>query len=171
MRIKDSAKTVAVGGILSAVAIVLSYLESLIPPLAFLPVGAKLGLSNISLLFSAQTFGFPVTLAICIIKSGFVFLVRGASAGFISLCGGLIATIIMVLLSKIADKKDISVIGISVVAAVGHNFGQYIAASVLAGSNLFIAYAPALIIYGVIFGIITGIIAKVIIPKIKPLVK
>ena len=53
--------------VLGALAIVLSALENLIPPLPMMPPGAKLGLSNIVTLCAAGTFGVIPSLAVGIL--------------------------------------------------------------------------------------------------------
>ena len=56
---------VAFLGIFGALALVLSFLESmLVPDIPFLPVGAKPGLSNIITMYIAGTMGFPVAIYI-----------------------------------------------------------------------------------------------------------
>ena len=57
--------------VLGALAIVLSALENLIPPLPMMPPGAKLGLSNIVTMFAAGTFGLIPSLAIALLKALF----------------------------------------------------------------------------------------------------
>ena len=53
------ARKTALLGILCAQAIALSFLESLIPALPFLPPGAKPGFSNIVTMFAVLTLGLP----------------------------------------------------------------------------------------------------------------
>ena len=54
---RSSAKFVAFTGILAAVALVLSLLESLLPPIPGMPPGAKLGLSNIVSMYAVGNLG------------------------------------------------------------------------------------------------------------------
>ena len=61
---KSSAKFVAFTGILAALAVVLSLLENLLPPVPGMPPGAKLGLSNIVSMYAAGCVGFLPAMAV-----------------------------------------------------------------------------------------------------------
>ena len=60
------ARRVAVTGLLGALALTLSLLEGMLPPVPTLPPGAKLGLSNIAMLFAVQSLGLLPALGIAI---------------------------------------------------------------------------------------------------------
>lgn len=160
---RGAARFAAVTGIMGAEAIVLGWLESLLPALPFMPPGAKPGLSNVITMFAAGVTGLPSALCVTLIKSVFVLLTRGIPAAFMSASGGLLSAAVMYLLMKYGKGKT-GITGISVISAVFHNAGQFAAASILAGSNLFVPYAPALLLYGVLAGILTGIIMKTVLP-------
>ncbi|MBR5428344.1 MAG: Gx transporter family protein [Clostridia bacterium] len=168
---------VAMTGILSAEAVALSFLESLIPAMPFLPPGAKLGLANIVVMFTAVSFGLPSTLTVIVVKSFFTLIARGFSAFFISLCGGLLSGVVMFALSRIVlrtdDRKDagenrarFGYIGISAASAVAHNIGQLIAASIAAGTAL-LSYLPFLILFGLLFGTLTGTVLGAVTPLLR----
>lgn len=161
----------ALDGILAALAIALSFLESLIPDIAFLPPGAKLGLSNIAVMFAVMIVGYGDGLSIAAVKSGFVFFTRGLSSFFMSFAGGMLSCISLIILTSACKKlkKEYSYIGISVICAVMHNIGQITAASVYMTTNLVTSYLPLLLIFGVIAGIITGIILKTVMPALSKL--
>ena len=88
MKIKP--KSIALLGICAAIAMVLSYIESLIP-LSFAVPGIKLGLANIAIIAVMIRYGTVSGLLMTLLRSGFVFLTRGASAAVMSLSGGLLA--------------------------------------------------------------------------------
>ena len=92
---KKSYKT-ALSGMLLALSAGLSAAESLIP----LPLGVKPGFSNIPVMFAMYEINTGCALAICILKSFFVFLTRGTTAFIMSISGGLAAFFTMLLLSK-----------------------------------------------------------------------
>lgn len=156
------AKRVAVTGILAALALALSFLESLLPALPFLPPGAKLGLSNIVVLFSVLTASLPQAMAIVVIKSAFTLFTAGGSAFFISLCGGLLSCLVMFLLTRLR-QGTLSLVFVSVLSAISHNLGQLAAVSLLSGTSL-LAYLPALLLFGAVFGVLTGLILKIVMP-------
>ena len=163
---KSLAFRTALGAILCAQALALGFLENLIPPLPFLPLGAKPGFSNIITMFAAGSLGLPQALTITLIKGVFAFVTRGFTAGIMSLSGGLLSTLAMWLLLKFTDNK-LGLVGISVICALCHNAGQLGAAAVMTGSGDIIYYAPALAVFGIATGTVTGIILKAVIPVLE----
>ena len=151
--------------LLAAAALAVSFLERLLTAGLPFPPGIKPGLSNIIVMFACSAVGLPCALAIALIKSGFVFLLSGAAAGFISVSGGLLSTLTMFALLKI-KKSGLSFTGVSVAGAVMHNAGQLAASSAVVGSALYLSYAPVLLITGILFGLITGVILNIIMPAI-----
>lgn len=154
--------------VLAAAALAVSFLERSLTALLPLPPGIKPGLSNIVVLFACASLGLSGALGIAVIKSGFVFLVSGVTAGSISLAGGVLSTITMFLLCRIKTEK-LGFTGISVTSAVMHNAGQLIASSLIVGSALYLSYAPVLLISGTLFGFITGVILNAVMPAINKL--
>ena len=82
-------------GIFAALALVLSFLESLLPPLPMMPPGAKLGLSNIVTMFLASSQGLVPALLIALLKGLFAGVTRGFTAMVLSLAGGMLSTCVM----------------------------------------------------------------------------
>ena len=147
------ARKTALLGILCAQAIALSFLESLIPALPFLPPGAKPGFSNIVTMFAVLTFGLPQAMCITVFKALFALATRGATAFFMSLAGGVLSTLAMWAMTKI--KSDpFGLLGASVIAAVCHNAGQ-------------LAAAPALLIFSLITGTVTGTVLRIVMPALE----
>lgn len=165
---KSVAQRTALDGILAAIALVLAFFENMIPDVAFLPPGAKLGLANVAVMFCVLVVGIGDGFALVFIKSFFVFLTRGASSFFMSISGGLCSFAVLVLVIVISKKinKSFSYIFMSVICAVVHNVGQTVTASVYMGTNLIKAYLPVLLIFGLLSGIITGIILKTVMPVV-----
>lgn len=163
MKEKNVAKVTALTAILSAQAIAISFLESLIPMSAFMPPGAKLGLSNIVTMFCAETLGAGYAFSITIFKSLFAFITRGATAGLMSLAGGITSTILMCLLVKI-KRFEVGYIGIAVPSAICHNASQLLVSIFISGTPEIILYSPILLITSVLSGILTGITLKLIVP-------
>ncbi len=163
---KNSAYKVALPAILCALALSLSFLESLIPPLPLFPPGAKPGFSNIITMFAAGSLGFPTAAIISLVKGLFAFVTRGVTAGIMSLSGGLLSASAMFLLMRFATKY-LGMVGISAVCAVIHNMGQLAAAVFITGTSDVIYYAPALAVFGVITGVLTGIILGSVMPSLE----
>lgn len=165
-RINKKTVRLTLTAILAALALALSFFESLLPTFAFLPPGAKLGLSNIVVMFAMSALGLPYAFGIMLLKCCFAGLTRGASAFFISFSGGVLSVITLFLFMRLL-KGRFGILGVSVSSAVMHNMGQLVAASLIAGSGLLLGYAPAMLIAGIGAGIITGTAYGVILPYIK----
>jgi len=147
-----SARRVAVFGISSALALALSFFESLLPPLLSLYPGVKLGLSNVVTMTCAATFGAPCAIAVAIMKGVFAGLTRGFVAMLMSLIGGLLSTLCVYLLLKLR----LGYIVISVIGAVVHNMAQLTVCAFIASNVGVFIYAPVLVLFGIVAGCITG---------------
>ena len=124
------------------------------------------GLSNIVVMFSLFFIGKRQAFTLAILKSLFVLLVRGATAAFLSLCGGVLSLIIMIILITIFKQK-VSYTIASIFGSIFHNLGQFLAISIIyTGMGLW-AYIPFLLIAGVIAGIITSTLLKILLPALK----
>ena len=157
---------IALIAILCALAIALNALEGMMPPVPFLPPGAKPGFSNIITMFAAGSLGFPQAVAIALVKGLFSFITRGATAGTMSLSGGLLSAAAMYLLMRHA-RKHLGLLGISVICALCHNMGQLVAAMFITSTASIAYYAPALAVFGIITGAVTGIILRAVIPALE----
>lgn len=153
---------------LSAVALVLSFLESLLPVAAFMPPGAKPGFSNIATMFAASSMGLVPAIVITLIKALFAGVTRGVTAFFMSLSGGILSTITMYILFKLSKRTGYLIIG--VISAIMHNLGQLVTAAFLVGNSAVIGYAPVLLVSGIITGALTGSILGAVIPKLNKVI-
>lgn len=162
---KNNTYKIALFGVLSAVALTLSYLEGLIPTVAFMPPGAKMGFSNIATMFAASSMGLVSALAITFIKALFAGITRGVTAFFMSLCGGILSTVTMYLLFKFSKKTGYMAIGI--ICALVHNFGQLVVAIITAGNLSVLGYAPVLLISGTVTGAVTGTVLRAVMPALE----
>ncbi len=161
-------RDITITGVLGALMLAISYTESAVTSLLPLPPGIKPGLANIVVMFACSVMGFWYALCLTLIKSAFALLLSGATAGFISLSGGILSVAATALLIGFAGKK-LSYIGISVLGALCHNIGQTAAACIIIGSLYYLAYLPVLIISAVVTGCVTGTAMKIIMPQLKRL--
>lgn len=158
---------VALLGIFGAVALVLSFLESmLVPDIPFLPVGAKPGLSNVVTMYIAGTMGFSGAVYITLLKALFALITRGATGAFMSFCGGMLSTVSVCLLIKYQDRV-FSYLGLGIVGAVTHNIGQLIAACIVSGTFALINYGKYLLIFALITGAVTGTVLMLLMPRLS----
>lgn len=167
MKLKSSAaRKTALFGILGALTVVLSLLEGMLPPLPSLPPGAKLGLSNIMVLLGAYQSGLPSAIVLALIKALAAFLSRGATAGLMSLSGGLLSAIAVGLLFACKPRR-LGLAGISVAGALCHNLGQLLCSRFLLSSPAVWAYAPALFLFALPAGLLTGTVFRLLLPVLQ----
>jgi len=156
-------RKVAYYGIFAALAILMGYVEAVIPMPA--PPGIKLGLSNVIVVLCLYTMGAKSAFFISIVR---VFISALLFKGFVSmwyaLAGATLSFLIMALLFK---TKKISIIGVSAAGGVFHNIGQLIIASILLGRSVVLYLMPLLMVSGVVTGVLIGIIGKYCVEYVK----
>ena len=159
----SNTKKIVLMALFFAICVILSYVEHSLPPIPFFPPGTKLGLSNVVVMYTLIFIGKKEAFTLAVLKGFFVFLTRGAVAGFLSLSGGLFSVLVMCATLVLLGSKSTYII-LSILGAVFHNIGQLIAISVIIGSLAFLMYLPVLTISGIFAGIATAVILKFIIP-------
>ena len=158
-------KRLALMGLLFALAMALSFLESLLPALPMLPPGIRLGLSNIVTMYALG----PVSgYTIAVLKSLFVLLTRGAVAAAMSASGGIASVTVMLLLSLLPGIRRQYLL-LSVFGGAAHNVGQLIAARFIISNQYVWYYLPVLLAAGLLMGAITGMALRVVMPYLDRL--
>ena len=153
----NKARQVALMGILTAVMLVLGYVESLIPIGSSVP-GIKLGLSNTVLVYGLYLFSPWTTFALMLLKvvvSGLLF--GGVNAMLYSAAGGILSMLGMILLRKV---PGVGIVGVSVVGAALHNIGQVLLAMWILQTDKLVYYMALLMLVAVVTGALTGIAAE-----------
>ena len=157
-------KKVAMAGMFTALAMIFSYVEVLIPINLGIP-GMKLGLANLVVVVTLYTMGVPMAFVVSMIRIMLVSMTFGSfSAMLYSMAGGLLSFCGMALLKKV---PNFSVIGVSLLGGVLHNTGQLLVAMAVVENINLIAYLPPLMIAGMVTGILIGIVSAQVIPRIK----
>ena len=150
--------------LLVAVGMILSYIESLVPPLVAVP-GVKLGLSNIATVFALYALGVPSAVSVSLLRVCLSALLFGNSVSFIySLSGAVLAILFMALLRKVGL---FSAVGVSVVGGVAHNAGQVLAAVLVMENAAISYYLIPLAVSGTLAGVAVGIAAGILVVKLK----
>lgn len=151
---------------LIAIAMILSYLESMVPIFdGSILQGLKLGLSNIATVFALYTLGWPEAILVSALRVSLMFLLfPKPDALFLSLAGAALALTAMILLKK---TNRFSTVGVSVVGGVMHNVGQIIAACLLFGTSGLALYLIPLTISGTVAGVIIGILSGNLVKRLK----
>ena len=137
-------KRLALMGLLFALAMALSFLESLLPALPMLPPGIRLGLSNIVTMYALFALGPVSGYTIAVLKSLFVLL---------SLLPGIRRQYLL----------------LSVFGGAAHNVGQLIAARFIISNQYVWYYLPVLLAAGLLMGAITGMALRVVMPYLDRL--
>ena len=148
---------VAYLGIFLALALICSYVESLIPFYFGIP-GVKLGLTNVVIVLLLYCVGTKEAFCVSVLRivlAGFLF--GNMFSILYSLAGGVLSFLVMVLLKR---TGKFSVLPVSVSGGIFHNIGQIaVAALVVENYNIFY-YLPVLLIAGFLTGFLIGIAAK-----------
>ena len=165
----EKIKRITFTALMTAMAVVLSFVESLLPTAYFMPPGSKLGLSNIPVMFSASKLSVAETLLIVVAKSAFVFITRGFTAFCMSLAGGILSGLCMIFIFR--KTKGFGYMGIGVLSALCHNAGQLIVSFFLVQTTAIIGYAPVLLVASVFTGILTVTVLKISMPYFSKLIK
>ena len=150
-------------GLFLALALICSYVESLIPFYFGVP-GVKLGLTNIVVVMALYCIGAKEAFLISVLRillAGFLF--GNMFSILYSLAGGLLSFGIMLLLKKTGKFRVISV---SVAGGVSHNMGQLVIAALVVENYHIFYYGTVLIIAGIITGFIIGIISQEVILRL-----
>ena len=135
MRRGGQAAANAAFGILLALALLLSYVEVLLPLSIGIP-GVKLGLANLASLVCLYLFG-------------------NMAAILYSLSGAALSLTAAALAKR---SGGFSELGVSVLGAVFHNLGQLIVASLVVQNRGLFWYFPLLLLAGVIMGALIGLL-------------
>ena len=161
---KNAAKKIATLAIFTALSLIAFIIENQFPPL-FIP-GAKMGLANI-FSFAALIMYSPVEAFIIVaIRTGLGAVYAGnVSALLYSFTGGVVSMAISSVLMYTV-YPHISVMSVSVIAAVAHNITQNIVFVIISGTTLTFGYMPYLVLIGVLSGAIVGGVIMLIFKKV-----
>ena len=154
---------IAYWGVFLALALVCSYVESLIP-ISFGIPGVKLGLTNIVVILMLYTIGAKDAILISVLRiilAGFMF--GNAFSIIYSLAGGILSFVVMLLLKNTGKFKILSII---TAGGISHNVGQLIVAALVVQNYNILFYVPVLIIAGIITGFLIGLLAGEIVLRI-----
>ena len=151
-------KRLALAALLTALALALNYTERMFPLPLLVPLpGVKLGLANVVTLFALCYLGRKMAFTILAARIFLGALFAGNfSALLYSAMGGFCALLVMALAMRC---KRLSLYGVSILGAAGHNIGQIGAALIVLGNSAVIGYLPVLLVLSVLSGSVTGMLA------------
>ena len=147
-----------------AVAMMLSFVESRIPPLTAVP-GVKVGLANIAVIFALYKLGAGRAAAISLVRVLLVAMLFGSPISMLySIAGAVLSLGAMIPLKRLTPLSEV---GVSVVGGVMHNVGQIAMASIIMETAVIALYLPTLLVSGTIAGIAVGTASALLVRKVK----
>ncbi len=157
-------KKLTVMALTTAVAMILSFVESQIPAFVAVP-GVKVGLANIAVVFALYRMGWKEAAAISLVRVVMVSMLFGSIASlFYSLAGAVLSLAGMGLLKKTGRFTEIMV---SVTGGILHNIGQIAMACLILETAALRYYLPFLLVSGIIAGVVVGLVSAVLVQRVK----
>ena len=161
---KNYGKKTAFLGLCTALALILAYVEVLIPPLLSAIPGIKMGLPNIIIIFLLYRHGPWPAAAVSLARILLVTLLFGNTMMMVySLAGALLSLAVMTLLRRL---DFLSTVGVSVAGGVMHNVGQILMAMLILGTAELGYYLIVLTVTGTVAGVLIGLCGNVLIRRI-----
>lgn len=152
-------------GLAVGVALVLSYLEAILPPLYAAVPGVKLGLANVAILFVLYRYGIGQAAAVSFVRLFLVALLFGnAMTLMYSAAGAVLSLAVMWLLQKTAL---FSMVGVSVAGGVFHNVGQIAVAMAVLRTAEIGYYMIVLAVTGTLAGVFVGLLGGILLKKLQ----
>lgn len=150
--------------LLVALAMVLSWLESLVPLSLAVP-GVKLGLANLVVIFALYKLGPQQAAVISLVRVLLITFTFGNAFSFAySLAGAVLSFVVMLLLKK---TGKFSLLGVSIAGGVCHNIGQILVAMAVLGTAELLWYLPALLAAGTAAGVCIGAAGALVTARVK----
>lgn len=161
---RNRAYQVAMIGMFASLAIILGYVETLLPIQLGIP-GIKLGLANIVIVFVIYTLGGTAAFVVNFIR----ILVINSMFGTImtllfSLCGGILSLLVMLLVKRCSG---IHLLSVSICGGIAHNVAQIIVASIFVKNSIVLLYLPIISIGGIVTGVLIGWMAGILLKKLQ----
>lgn len=153
-------------GVFVALALIFSYIETLIPFQIGIP-GVKLGLANLVIVIAL--YRMPVgevylLSGVRVVLTGFLF--GNLMSILYSLAGGILSLTVMWGMKRI---RSVSILGVSIAGGVFHNIGQLLAAALMVETYGVFLYLPVLLISGLLTGFVIGLAAGEMLKRIRSL--
>lgn len=151
-------------GVFIALALIFSYVETLIPIYFGIP-GIKLGLANLLVVIVLYKRNATEALLLSIVRivlAGFMF--TNLFSIVYSLAGGILSLAVMKFLK---ERGIFSVMGVSIAGGVMHNMGQLLVAMLVVETYRVGYYFPVLLIAGMLTGLLIGVAANEVLKRLK----
>ena len=161
---RHTSRKLAYLGLCTAVALILAYVEVLLPPLTFAVPGIKLGLPNIAIIFVLYRYGVRYAAMVSFVRIAVVSILFVNPMTFAySAAGAALSLLVMAILRRM---DVLSTVGVSVAGGVFHNVGQILMAMWLLGTAELGYYLIVLAITGTVSGIFVGLCGGMAVKRI-----
>ena len=164
---KDSIRKTALLGMITSVALVLAYLEAILPPVSTAVPGIKMGLPNLAIIFVLYRFGLKDAAVVSALRLFIVALLFGNVMTLAYSAAGAVLSLALMGILKRTDK--FSTVGVSVAGAVMHNLGQILVAIFLFETVQLGYYMIVLAVTGSIAGVLIGFGANILLKRTEKL--
>lgn len=164
----DPAHFAALCGMMTALAFLFSYIETLIPISLGIP-GVKLGLANLVTMVSLYLLGARTAAVIALVRvvlTGFTF--GNLSMMMYSMAGAALSLLLM----AISKKRDwFGMIGVSILGGAGHNIGQLLVAAAVVQTGAVFTYLPVLLVAGTAAGALIGLLGGMAVKRLSNILR
>ncbi len=152
-------------GLAAAVALILSYIEAMLPPIYAAVPGIKVGLPNIVIIFLLYRYGVREAATVSFIRLVISMLLFGNATMFIYSAAGALLSILLMLIFK--STRLFSTVGVSVVGGIAHNLGQVLCAMLLLETAEISYYMIVLTVSGTLAGVFIGLAGALLLKRIN----
>ena len=168
MRSRPDVKRLTALALLTAMALAVQYLESLLPPL--IPgVPVRAGFANVFVLYALLRMTRADALALTLLRSLLFALITGAVSGLMySLAGGTLSFFAMALLLPLVKRGQLTAYGLSVAGAFLFNLGQCAVGLFIVGRAM-LWYLPWMGLLSIPAGLVTALAASIVIRRVRAL--
>ena len=157
-------KRVATLGVIASLALLLSYVEFLLPPLFVAVPGIKLGLPNVVILFVLYYSGVRDAIGVSFVRVIISAMLFGSVMTLAYSAAG--AALSLVVMATLKRLNILSPLGVSVAGAVAHNIGQTVVAVILLDTPQIAYYMVVLTLTGIVTGAFVGILGGLLLRRI-----
>ena len=157
-------KKIALVGLTASLALLLSYVEFLLPPIFAAVPGIKVGLPNVLIIYLLYCMGVKYAASVSFVRVTVSSLLFGTPLSFVySISGAVLSITAMALIKK---SGRFSSVGVSVVGGVTHNLGQVTVAALLLETPQLAYYMTVLTFTGTLSGVFIGLLGALLIKRV-----
>lgn len=156
-------RNIALTGLLCAAALILGFVDSLLPVSGLLP-GVKLGLGNLAVVFALYRLGCGRAAVVSGSKVLLSALMFGGFSGFVySISGAALSFLVMLPISR---SKRFGPVGASAAGGAAHIAAQIAVAAAVTQTAQVLSLIPPLAAIGTLTGALLGLIAALVINRL-----